>query len=150
MVTQGNNSETGKVDKVADEGSAGRFEVTKRPDWVGLGTTVETSPSRSSMASGTALSSASYSPTGRTAEACEAPSYDRQDASQRRGRGRSLNDQTPRYWTIDQLAVRWQVSSRTVRRQILSGELRAVRIGHQLRVADDFLQRFEERHQFRA
>jgi excisionase family DNA binding protein len=51
-----------------------------------------------------------------------------------------------RYHTIPELAERWRTSERTVRRLIGSGNLRAVRIGHQLRVADDVLQRFEERH----
>jgi excisionase family DNA binding protein len=49
------------------------------------------------------------------------------------------------YWTIAQLSVRWQVSTRTVRRLIETGRLRAVRIGGQLRVADDVLRRFDER-----
>jgi excisionase family DNA binding protein len=51
-----------------------------------------------------------------------------------------------RYHTIAQLAERWQVSERTVRRQIERGKLRAIRVGGQLRVADDVLQRFEERN----
>jgi excisionase family DNA binding protein len=51
-----------------------------------------------------------------------------------------------RYHTIAELAGRWQVSGRTVRRLIESGKLRAVRIGDQLRVADDVLLRFEERN----
>jgi excisionase family DNA binding protein len=50
------------------------------------------------------------------------------------------------YFTVEQLAKRWQVSQRTIRRMIERGGLRAVRIGAQLRVADDVLQRFEERH----
>jgi excisionase family DNA binding protein len=51
-----------------------------------------------------------------------------------------------RYHTIAELADRWQVSGMTVRRLIESGKLRAVRIGDQLRVADDVLLRFEERN----
>jgi len=48
--------------------------------------------------------------------------------------------------TVEQLAERWQVSERTVRRMIEDGRLRAVRIGNQLRVADDVLERFEARN----
>jgi excisionase family DNA binding protein len=51
-----------------------------------------------------------------------------------------------RHHTIPELAERWQVSNRTVRRLIESGKLRAIRIGGQLRVADDVLLRFEERN----
>jgi excisionase family DNA binding protein len=48
--------------------------------------------------------------------------------------------------TVPELAERWQVSTRTVRRLIESGKLRAIRIGGQLRIADDVLQRFEARN----
>ena len=51
-----------------------------------------------------------------------------------------------RHHTIAELAERWQTSERTVRRLIGNGKLRAIRIGGQLRVADDVLQRFEERN----
>jgi excisionase family DNA binding protein len=53
----------------------------------------------------------------------------------------------PTFWTVEALSTRWQVSQRTVRRLIERGQLRAVRIGGQLRVAADVLQRFEERHE---
>ena len=48
--------------------------------------------------------------------------------------------------TVEQLAERWQVSERTIRRMIENGRLRAVRIGNQLRVAEDVLERFEARN----
>jgi excisionase family DNA binding protein len=51
-----------------------------------------------------------------------------------------------RYYTITEVAERWRTSERTVRRLIHSGKLRAVRIGGQLRIADDVLQRFEARN----
>jgi excisionase family DNA binding protein len=51
-----------------------------------------------------------------------------------------------RYHTIAELAERWRTSERTVRRLISSGKLRAVRIGNQLRVADDVVLRFEARN----
>ena len=47
--------------------------------------------------------------------------------------------------SIDELAERWDVSSRTVQRQINSGALRAHRIGRLVRISDedaeDFLKR---------
>jgi excisionase family DNA binding protein len=49
------------------------------------------------------------------------------------------------YWTIDALAKHWVVSPRTVRRLIENGRLRAIRIGGQLRVSPEALERFEER-----
>jgi excisionase family DNA binding protein len=55
-----------------------------------------------------------------------------------------------RYHTIAELAERWRTSERTVRRLISNGKLRAVRIGSQLRVADEVLQRFEERNATRG
>jgi excisionase family DNA binding protein len=54
------------------------------------------------------------------------------------------------HWTIDALATRWAVSPRTVRRLIESGRLRAIRIGGQLRVSPESLERFEERQEVRA
>jgi excisionase family DNA binding protein len=51
------------------------------------------------------------------------------------------------HWTIDALATRWVVSKRTVRRLIESGQLRAIRIGGQLRVSPEALERFEERQE---
>jgi excisionase family DNA binding protein len=53
------------------------------------------------------------------------------------------------HWTIDALAVRWAVSVRTVRRLIERGELRAIRIGGQLRISPETVERFEERHEAR-
>jgi excisionase family DNA binding protein len=50
-------------------------------------------------------------------------------------------------WTIDALATRWAVSTRTVRRLIERGELRATRIGGQLRISPETVERFEERHE---
>jgi excisionase family DNA binding protein len=54
------------------------------------------------------------------------------------------------HWTIDALATRWVVSTRTVRRLIESGRLRAIRIGGQLRVSPEALERFEERQEVRT
>jgi excisionase family DNA binding protein len=53
------------------------------------------------------------------------------------------------HWTIEALATRWAVSTRTVRRLIDSGQLRAIRIGGQLRVSPEALERFEERQAVR-
>ena len=36
------------------------------------------------------------------------------------------------FWSISDLAARWQVSTRTVRRLIQGGQLRAIRIGNKL------------------
>jgi excisionase family DNA binding protein len=48
--------------------------------------------------------------------------------------------------TVEQLADRWQVSERTVRRMIEGGKLRALRVGPQLRIPLDVLERFEAQH----
>jgi excisionase family DNA binding protein len=65
-------------------------------------------------------------------------------------RGQIRMDETPsssrRHHTIADLAERWRVSERTVRRLIDGGKLRALRIGNQLRVADDVVRRFEARN----
>jgi excisionase family DNA binding protein len=53
---------------------------------------------------------------------------------------------TQRFLTIEKLATRWQVSARTIRRKINHGELRAVRIGRQLRVSVEEAERYEARH----
>jgi excisionase family DNA binding protein len=53
------------------------------------------------------------------------------------------------HWTIGALATRWAVSARTVRRLIERGELRAIRIGGQLRISPETVERFEERHEAR-
>ena len=53
------------------------------------------------------------------------------------------------HWTIATLAARWEVSTRTVRRLIERGELRAIRIGGQLRISPDAVERFEECHEAR-
>jgi excisionase family DNA binding protein len=50
------------------------------------------------------------------------------------------------HWTIDALATRWAVSTRTVRRLIERGELHAIRIGSQLRISPETVERFEARH----
>jgi excisionase family DNA binding protein len=39
-----------------------------------------------------------------------------------------------RFWTPNQIAERWLVSPRTVRRLIEAGELRACRVGKQIRI----------------
>jgi excisionase family DNA binding protein len=49
------------------------------------------------------------------------------------------------FLTVEQLADRWQVSERTVRRMIERGELRALRVGPQLRVPLEVLDRYEMR-----
>jgi excisionase family DNA binding protein len=45
------------------------------------------------------------------------------------------------------LATHWAVSARTVRRLIERGELRAIRVGGQLRISPEAVERFEERHE---
>jgi excisionase family DNA binding protein len=52
----------------------------------------------------------------------------------------------PLFFTIRELAARWRVDPRTVRRKIKLGELRAVRIGRQLRVSPDEAERYEALH----
>ena len=44
--------------------------------------------------------------------------------------------------TIEQVAERLQVSTQTVRRLIKDGKLKAVRVGIQIRVREEDLQRF--------
>ena len=67
------------------------------------------------------------------------------------GRRRQAPADHPRtgrpYWTIDALATHWAVSARTVRRLIERGELRAIRVGGQLRISPETIERFEERHE---
>jgi len=46
------------------------------------------------------------------------------------------------YWTIEALAARWAISARTVRRLIERGQLRAIRIGGQLRISPEAVERF--------
>ena len=48
-----------------------------------------------------------------------------------------------RFWTPRQIAERWLVSSRTVRRLIEAGELRACRVGKQIRVRHSDLLAYE-------
>jgi excisionase family DNA binding protein len=61
--------------------------------------------------------------------------------------GRSVEQAPPRsFLTIRQLAARWHVSPRTIRRKINTGELRAVRIGRQLRVPVREAERYEALH----
>jgi excisionase family DNA binding protein len=50
------------------------------------------------------------------------------------------------FFTVEQLAARWQISQRTVRRLIKRGELCAVEIGAQLRVPVSAVERYEARH----
>jgi excisionase family DNA binding protein len=67
-----------------------------------------------------------------------------------RGTLRTRIDRAGRpHWTIDALAARWAVSTRTVRRLIDSGQLRAIRIGGQLRVSPEVVERYEERQEVR-
>jgi excisionase family DNA binding protein len=54
-----------------------------------------------------------------------------------------------RFYTIEALAKRWQLSKRTIIRQIENGRLRAIRVGKQLRIHPDVVARYEERHQTR-
>jgi excisionase family DNA binding protein len=56
------------------------------------------------------------------------------------------NDQTilkSRFWTPSQIADRWLVSPRTVRRLIEAGELRACRVGKQIRISHADLLAYE-------
>jgi excisionase family DNA binding protein len=50
------------------------------------------------------------------------------------------------FFTVEQLAARWQVSPRTIRRMVERGKLRAMRIGPQLRVPVDVVERYEVQH----
>jgi excisionase family DNA binding protein len=45
-----------------------------------------------------------------------------------------------------ELASRWKVNPRTIRRMVENGKLRAVRIGPQLRIPVDVIERSEARH----
>ena len=54
------------------------------------------------------------------------------------------------FFTVEQLAGRWQVSSRTVRRMLERYELRAIYVGKQLRIASDEVTRFEQRNSLTA
>jgi excisionase family DNA binding protein len=53
---------------------------------------------------------------------------------------------TQQFLSIETLAARWLVSARTIRRKIKRDELRAVRIGRQLRVSVEEVERYEARH----
>jgi excisionase family DNA binding protein len=71
--------------------------------------------------------------------------------SGRRRRAPAVHNRIARsHWTSDALAARWAVSTRTVRRLIERGEIRAIRVGGQLRVSPEALERFEERQEVRA
>jgi excisionase family DNA binding protein len=63
--------------------------------------------------------------------------------------GTAMSDtrQQRSFSTVEQLAKRWNVSTRTIRRLIESDKLRAVRVGNQLRIADDAVERFERRNE---
>jgi excisionase family DNA binding protein len=50
------------------------------------------------------------------------------------------------FLTVEELASRWKVNPRTVRRMIECGRLRGIRIGPQLRIATDVIERYEARH----
>jgi excisionase family DNA binding protein len=63
-------------------------------------------------------------------------------------RRRAPSDHVERaHWTMNALADRWAISARTVRRLIERGELRAIRVGGQLRISPETIERFEERHE---
>jgi excisionase family DNA binding protein len=59
------------------------------------------------------------------------------------------NEIGPRFYTVEELAQRWQVNQRTVRREIERGRLRAVRVGNLLRIPTEVVARYEERRQTR-
>ena len=48
------------------------------------------------------------------------------------------------FYTVEQLAERWQLSVRTVRRFIKAGELSVHRIGTQIRIAASAVMQFEK------
>lgn len=48
--------------------------------------------------------------------------------------------------TLSDLAERWQVSERTVKRRIQAGEIKATRIGRQVRVDPNEARRYENRN----
>ena len=50
------------------------------------------------------------------------------------------------YWTVEQIAERWQCSEKKVRRLIKKGELIAHRFGGQLRIAEADLRSYERLH----
>jgi excisionase family DNA binding protein len=55
------------------------------------------------------------------------------------------NEASPVRWsTVQEIARRLAVSVKTVRRRIASGELRAYRIGHLLRISEEDLRSFLE------
>ena len=49
-------------------------------------------------------------------------------------RNQKIPPSPERFWTTRQIAERWLVSARTVRRLIEAGELRAHRMGKQIRI----------------
>jgi excisionase family DNA binding protein len=49
-------------------------------------------------------------------------------------------------YTPQQLARRWSCCSNTIRNAIISGELRAFRVGRLLRIPQESVDLFEERH----
>lgn len=50
----------------------------------------------------------------------------------------------PIFLTLNQVAERWQVSEKTVRRQVDRNQLKAHRIGGQLRIAEEDLLAYEK------
>jgi excisionase family DNA binding protein len=50
------------------------------------------------------------------------------------GRNPKIHPSPERFWTPRQIGERWLVSPRTVRRLIAAGELRACRMGKQIRI----------------
>ena len=49
-------------------------------------------------------------------------------------RNRDNGDDGQRLLTVDQLAKRWQVSTRTIRRMIKNGQIPVIRIGRSVRI----------------
>ncbi len=50
------------------------------------------------------------------------------------------------YWTVAQIAERWQCSEKKIRRLIKKGELIAHRFGNQLRIAEADRRSYERLH----
>lgn len=44
--------------------------------------------------------------------------------------------ETPAFYTVEQLAIRWQISARSIRRLIKSGKVKTTRFGRNVRIAD--------------
>lgn len=60
-----------------------------------------------------------------------------------------MTDETPAYYTAQQLAERWQVSEKTVRDLVKRGELECNILASRYRFPAGAVQRFEEANRYR-